>query len=351
MNIQSWIKPEILSQPAYHVKTVDYRIKLNQNESPWDIPLNLKQKISEQINRMPWHRYPELSAQSIREKIAEVNGLAADNIVVGKGSNEVLQAIVTASLNQDSTLCILSPTFAIYRMLGEHLGVKIVTSTSINTFQYNEADLLEKATKANLTILCNPNSPTGAPINPELILTILQSTNGLVVIDEAYFEFYGETSLPLLARYPNLIITRTFSKVFSLGGFRAGYAMMSEKLAEQIQKCMLPFNIDSPTAIAIKTILDYTEQFQGKANQIIQFRERLITDINTLNGFTAYSSATNFFLLKSSVGPKKLFKYLSEQGILIRDVSHYPSCEKYVRVTVGTPQENQELIRTLKKLS
>ena len=350
MKIENWIKPEIISQSAYKVKTLKYKIKLNQNENPFDINEDLKVQITNKLKLSSWNRYPDLTAQNLRKKIARINGLESGNIIVGKGSNEVLQAISVACLERGKSLLTLAPTFSIYQMLAEQHGADLILCLLDENFKLNNMDLIRKAKKANLVILCNPNSPTGKKLNKNNILDVIKSTNGLVVVDEAYFEFCDESCIDLLHGNKNLIITRTFSKIFGLAAFRGGYAMMSSSLAEQIQKCMLPFNMDLPTSIAMSTLLDNPSIINKYTKEIIKLRDKLISDINKIDGFQALPSYTNFFLVKSKIDPKNLFNHLGDRGILIRDVSNYHGCKDFIRVSVGSVSENHELLVAFEEL-
>lgn len=349
--IKSWIKPEVLSQPAYHVESPQHRIKLNQNECPWDWPEELKRKIVERLLSVSWNRYPGLVPEKLKDKLSEIVRVAPNQIVVGKGSNEVLQALATVILRPGDTVCTLAPTFAVYRLLSEQRSAKIVESFLDERFRVDTKDLLEKSRQSRMTILCNPNSPTGTLLPLGLIEEVARESTGVVILDEAYVDFSGVSALPLLESYPNLIITRTFSKAFALAGFRIGYAVMAETLAHEVQKGLLPFNIDLPSLIATEIILENRTLVQGRVKQIIRGRDQLISRLNTLDGVTAWLSHANFFLLETPQGPKKTFEFLLSRGILVRDVSGYLRCENMLRVTVGSPEENKILYQAIKDLT
>ncbi len=348
--LERWIKPEILAQPVYRVKTTKHRIKLNQNENPWDWPQPLKEEVLARLGQAAWNRYPQLIPQVLKEKLAAGLSLSPEQLVLGKGSNEVLQAVLRVALPPGDTLCTLSPTFAIYRLLGEQQMARLVEVPLTADFQVNEKNLLAQSKTARITILCNPNSPTGSLLPIELIDRVARQTTGLVIVDEAYVDFSGVSALPLLEHYPNLIITRTLSKAFALAGFRLGYALMHPQLAAQVQKGLLPFNIDAPAIIAAEVLLDHPEIMAERVRLIIRERDRLIARLNDLPAVTAWQSRANFFLLTTPLGPGETFAQLAERGILVRDVSGYPGCAQVVRVTVGTPDENQALFQAVKEL-
>ena len=348
LSLERWIKPEVLAQPAYEVKTIDYRIKLNQNESPGDWPRDLKAEVLKRLEEAAWNRYPRLIPQRLKEKLAAGLAVSPEQVVIGKGSNEVLQALAHVTLRPADTLCTLSPTFAVYRLLGEQQQALVSTSPLTADFQVDEEDLPARSKEARLTILCNPNSPTGSLLPIELIGRVARQAQGLVVVDEAYVDFSGVSALPLLEQYPNLIITRTFSKAFALAGFRLGYAIMHPQLAQQVQKGLLPFNIDTPSVLAAEVLLDHRDVVRKRAALIIRERDRLIARLGELPGVTVWPSWANFFLLATPLGPEKTFTHLAKTGILVRDVSGYPGCENVVRVTVGTPEENEALYQAVK---
>ncbi len=348
--IEKWIQPDVIKQPPYLVKTSSCQIKLNQNESPWDWPTEIKETISRRILSCGWNRYPELIPIELKEKIGAVCNVSKDRVIIGKGSNEVLQAIFTAVIRPKDSVCTLSPSFAVYKMLAEQKGAQINVSNLSSSFTVDESDLNRKASKSKLTIICNPNSPTGTLLPISVIEDILNNTSGLVVVDEAYVDFSGVTAVGLLTSYPNLIITRTFSKAFALAGFRIGFGLMDKNLATEIQKCLLPFNIDIPSIIALETILDNQELVKNRADQIINERDRLIQELNNIEGIEAHESRSNFFLVKTKLGVGKTFNYLAGKGILIRDVSSYPGLGSYIRITVGKPEENDTLIRAFREM-
>ena len=258
--------------------------------------------------------------------------------------------MTAATLLPGDKVCLLAPTFAVYSILAEQRGAEVLHSRLNQSFNLDEQDLFDKAQNSKLTIIANPNSPTGTLLSLEVIRQLTNVSRGLIVVDEAYVEFSGLTALALLTEYPNLIITRTFSKAFALAGFRIGYAVMDTTLAAEIQKCLLPYNVDQPAVITAEILLDYAGLVAQHAQQIIKERDILIKKLNRLEGVTAWPSASNFFLLETPLGPRKTFNGLMQQGILIRDVSSYPGCENMVRITVGTPAENRSLIKGLKRI-
>lgn len=346
----TWIKPEVLRQPAYTLKEVPYQIKLNQNECPWDWPEEIKEEVLARLRNIPWNRYPALIPQRLKENLASELGVSSTQVVVGKGSNELLQALAMVSLRPGDVLCTLSPTFAIYRQLGERMQAQVAAVPLTQDFQLEPDALLAKCKDARLTILCNPNSPTGTLLPLEAIKLAAQSTSGMVIVDEAYVDFSGVTALSFIHEQPNLVITRTFSKAFALAGFRLGYAVMQPSIAGEIQKGLLPYNVDVPAAIAAEVLLQHKAVIRERVELIVSERKRLINQLAGLPGIQVWDSRANFFLLCTQLGARGTYTALANKGILVRDVSAYPGCENVVRVTVGTPEENDALLAAVEAL-
>ncbi|MBT3180065.1 MAG: histidinol-phosphate transaminase [Candidatus Marinimicrobia bacterium] len=349
--ISNWVQKDVLNQPAYKVKTLPFQIKLNQNESPWDWPIEIKSRISESILSSNWNRYPDLISTDLKLKIAKNNHIDENGIVIGKGSNEILQALFTASIRSNDTIVSISPTFAVYKILAEQKGATIIESKLDSNFDVDLPDLLSKSKHAKLTIICNPNSPTGSLIPINIIEKIVKNTSGLIVVDEAYVDFSNVSAIGLLPTYKNLIVTRTFSKAFAMAGFRIGYGLMHNELASEIQKCLLPFNLDMPSIIALNTLLDYSNIVGDRAEMICNERDRIISELNTFPGFKAIQSHSNFFLVSTDKTPEYVFNYCANKGILIRNISSYEDLERYNRITVGTTDENNTLIQILKEMT
>ena len=348
--INRWVKQEILNQSIYKVNNKNTPIKLNQNESPVDWPIEIRKKILSSFNDYQWNRYPEINGENLRKKLAKKLQLSKSQIVIGKGSNEVIQAITTATLTHGDIVCHLSPTFTIYSLLSQQRGAKIVESKLDSEFNVVLEDLINKSSMAKLTFIANPNSPTGKLLPVEIIKKVAEQTSGLLIVDEAYIDFSGGSALPLLESNDNIIITRTFSKAWSLASFRLGYGIMSDELASEIQKCMLPFNIDSPATLAGHLLLDHADIIKELISSIVKEREKLIIKLNELHDIKAWPSSTNFFMLETPILPSVLFHKLAEDGILVRDISSYPLCKKVLRVTVGTAKENKCFYKTITNL-
>ena len=347
-SILSKVKPEVKAISAYTLREYDYEIKINQNENPYDVPQPLKREILDFALERSWSRYPPFEPDELHKLLAEYTGWNADGILVGNGSNELIQAIFSVFLDKDKTLVLPSPTFTVYRLIGTVLGARLIEVPLKPDYTY-DCDALEESLlhAGDMIVICSPNNPTGTMYPMERLEKLLANTDKPVIIDEAYYEFSNETAVDLLKNNDNLVVFRTFSKAFSLAGLRVGYGLMNTELAGEVNKAKLPYNIDFFSIAAATTLLKNRHILRKRVEEIIEERDRLIPAMNEIEGITAYPSRANFIIFESPFDPKKVFSSLLEDGLLVRDVSSYPMLEKALRVTVSTPSDNKRFIESL----
>lgn len=332
---------------AYHLKPDDVPIKLNQNECPFDWPLEIKQKVADYCLNRPWNRYPTFIPDKLKADLAGYTGLSPNNIIVGNGSNEMLLILLLALTNPHSPIVICQPTFTVYQLLARGLGRDPYPVTLNEDLTYNVKQLAGrlKDLKNPLLILSSPNNPTGNSLSEDQLRYLLDKYQGFLIFDQAYVEFGGYNAIPLLDEYPNLIITRTFSKALGAAGLRLGYMLGNQEIIANINKIKLPYNINffseyvAGLLVSQKTWLTKTCQF------IIEQREQVYKFLTSLPCENIYPSEANFILIRTK-RKDDLFGYLMEQGILVRDVSSYPLLENCLRINIGTEQENREFMNT-----
>ncbi|MCM3901242.1 MAG: aminotransferase class I/II-fold pyridoxal phosphate-dependent enzyme, partial [Pyrinomonadaceae bacterium] len=228
------------------------RTKLNQNENPWDAPLEIKQETLRRINERAWSRYPDFTPQRLHERLAEFSGWNSEGILAGNGSNELIQAVLMVTIGPGKRVLISEPTFALYRQITTVLGGEVVSVPLTAQLTYDSEALLStvKSSQPDLTVVCSPNNPTGCVMETSDLVALLEVSSGLVVVDEAYFEFSGQTAVPLLARHANLIVLRTFSKAMALAGLRVGYLLAHPDLVREVAKAVLPYNLNAVSQTA-----------------------------------------------------------------------------------------------------
>lgn len=348
----SLVKEPVRRQKVYTLPKIDYDIKVNQNENPYDLPEAVKNDILAALGDREWNRYPRLGSEELRGQIAGGLGRTSEELMVGNGSNEVLLAVMNALLQPGRKLVTIEPTFTLYKHYGEILGAEVITVPLSSEFEF-QFDFLKRAVAkldVSLTILCSPNNPTGSVIREDELRDLLEATGGYILVDEAYIDFSEQDFLPLLGDYPNLILTRTFSKAFAFAFGRFGYGIARPGLVEEIYKVLLPYNLSGFTEVAAEVLLQQRPRMQSVVDRIIEQREWLYGELKNLLELEVYPSRANFLLIKPSCDSNWLYRQFLERKILLRDVSYYPGLGNHLRITVGTEQENRRLVRDLTEL-
>ncbi|MCK5737755.1 histidinol-phosphate transaminase, partial [bacterium] len=322
-NPNDFIRKSVLAIEPYTMQERQYRIKLNQNESPYDIPAALKSEILDRFSGMNWNRYPTFTTDELRGKIAAAEGISPDMVLVGNGSNELLQNICSILLGPEQEFLTIQPTFSLYAQLGQIFGARArVLELNVDfTFPVDAIlDTLENH-RIPLQIFCSPNNPTGSTLTLTELSQILDAADGIVVVDEAYHDFSGISAVGLIEKYPNLVVTRTFSKAFGLAGLRLGYCMAQPELTSQIYKAKLPYNLNLFSELAATVLLEHSELVQERVQEMLSQRDWLMRELSALPGTTIFPSRANFFLIQTPLTPDDLFEQVLARGLLLRNVS------------------------------
>ncbi len=344
-------RQQVRKLAGYHLDQPTHRIKLNQNESPYDLPATLKARILGRLAKLPWNRYPSPYADTLREQIAKQVGWKPEGVLLANGSNVLTQALV-ATFAVGGKVLAPDPSFSLYELYGKLFNNKVLKVRLRSDFSLNEERFLSvlKKERPQLTFIPNPNAPTGNLFGAAELKRLVRAASGAIIIDEAYYPFSGETLVPLLKRNPQLMLLRTFSKAFSLGGVRVGYLLGSPKLVQEVRKVLPPFCLNALSAAVTETVLG-SPRYMGKiVREISRERERVYDALADMKGITPFPTDANFILFRATK-PKAIFKGLLKEGILIRDVSDGGPLKNCLRVTVGTPQENRQFIKAMKQLA
>lgn len=344
----SCIRKEVRRLKGYHLEMPSYRVKLNQNESPFDLPESLKKRVLERLASVAWNRYPTPFCDPLRQKIAEREGWVADGVVVTGGSNILIQAVVVTAAVRGKILTV-APGFSLYEIEGSLLGNRVIRLPLRRPdFSFPRENFLKQLKKAKpeIVFLANPNAPTGNLFSEEDLLAVCAKAPGLVVIDEAYYPFSGMTMAGHLRKFPNLIILRTLSKAFSLGGVRLGYLLADPKIAGEIIKVILPFSVGILSQTVGEVVLEDRDYADRVVKEILSERESLYRALKEIRGLDVYPSHTNFILFQSARS-EEIAKKLASEGILIRNVTGR-GLPKALRVSVGTKEENRIFLGALK---
>src|SRR5258706_8535443 len=239
------IKTRVRELRPYSLRPDRARVKLNQNETPWDTPARIKHETLRRVSACAWSRYPNFTPRRLHERLAEFSGWIANGIVAGNGSNELIQALLMVTIGEGKRVLINEPTFALYRQITTVLGGEVI-SLPLNADLNYDVPALRDAVgdlQPEVTIVCSPNNPTGCVLSDDALRLLLKTANGLVVVDEAYHEFADHSVVPLLREHDNLVVLRTFSKALAMAGLGAGYLHSGPELAAEIGKAVLAYKL------------------------------------------------------------------------------------------------------------
>jgi len=346
------IKPAVRAQSAYTLSAPAAGRKLNQNESPWDVPAEVKREVLAAVEQAPWQRYPEFAPPALLAELALHYGWTADGVLVGNGSNELIQATLSVALDSGDVVVAPTPTFSLYRLLTTVLGGRYRPVPLGADFVYDVDALIEAAVRerARVVVLNSPNNPTGSALPEGAVARVLEETGALVVCDEAYQEFGGPTALPLLARSSRLVVLRTFSKALGMAGLRFGLALAHPAVAREIAKGKLPYNVNVVTLTAAAAALRHQAVLEERVGRLIANRERLVGRLGVLPGLTVYPSAANFVLIFAGERLGALVNGAADRGIYVRDRSTEPGCAGCVRVSAGVVEHTKRFIAVMEEV-
>jgi histidinol-phosphate aminotransferase len=341
---------------AYKTETSKAKIKLSSNELPYDLPEWLKKKIREAVSDIPFNRYPDPYAIELREILAERWNVKPENIVLGNGSDELILYLTTAVGEPYEGIVYPIPTFPMYRVCADTLGrpvYEVPLKENLDIDEQKTEEVIENY-KPALMFISYPNNPTGNLFNRDT-LDRLRKKVPLMVSDEAYYDFSGETFLNEALKGENVVVLRTLSKI-GLASLRVGALIAKESIVKELFKVKLPFNVTYPSQVIAKVVLTEGKEFIEEAVQkVISERERLLKELQKMEGVKVFPSKANFFLFKTPFEADTVHKKLLEKGVLVRNVSYLPNLKGCLRVNVGKPEENdifiEQLAEVLKELS
>ncbi len=299
---------------------------------------------------MAWNRYPSYTNLRLVERLSAYLNVPPNHLLVGNGSNELLQTVISVVLSAGKKLLLVTPTFQIYQQLGKVAEAEICQIEFEEDWSFPIEKILRllKEKTIELCILCSPNSPTGSTLNQDDLKQICETARGLILVDEAYHEFSKINYLELQAYHKNLILTRTFSKAMGLAGLRIGYLIADADLIREIHKAKLPYNLNIFSELVASKLLDHQNLLQQNIQKIVSEKERIGQKLFKLKGVTVFPSQANFFMIATSIPAPALFEKLLNLGLLVRDISSYhPRLQNTLRITVGMPAENDALINAL----
>jgi histidinol-phosphate aminotransferase len=345
------IRQDILALHAYHVQPSPGMVKLDAMENPYLIPEAIRGEIARAVAASAINRYPDADAQGLKAKIRAVSGLSADmDVLLGNGSDEIIQLLAMAVAKPGATLLSVEPSFVMYKMISAFTGLNYVGVPLTEDFMLDLPAMLAaiKQHQPALIFLAYPNNPTGNLFAAAEIEQIIKAAKGLVVIDEAYYAFASDSFLPKLGRYANVLVMRTFSKL-GMAGLRLGYLAGTKQWLGQLEKLRLPYNVGVLPQVVAEILLQHHDVLLQQAEQIKQDRawlfERLVGTVDV----HAYPSDANFILFRLPRAAQ-VFEGLKQRGVLIKKLDGaHPALTDCLRVTVGTAEENEQFVRALQE--
>lgn len=343
-NIQT-LKPYSSARDEF---TGDANIFLDANENAFGSPVSFQFDGNTNIQ---FNRYPDPQQTSLKQRISEIKGIPLENIFLGNGSDEAIDLLIRIFCEPGiDNIIILPPTYGMYKVCADinNVGIKEVPLT--NEFQI-DLDALASAIDENTKIIfiCSPNNPTGNSINKNDIEIVLNNFDGIVVIDEAYINYARQkTMLPALTEYPNLVIMQTLSKAWGLAALRLGMAFAGRPVIEYLNKVKYPYNISNASQQLALQALQNLDLVNRWTAETVQQREWLMNELQQFHFVQKiYPSDANFILVQVEAA-KDLYTYLMQAGIIVRDRSNVILCDNCLRITIGTPDENRQLLDSLK---
>ena len=348
MSVTNNIIPSVRALGAYALNATEARVKLNQNESPWDVSDDFKARVLERVQKHDWNRYPDFHPADVLQGLGELHGLSGENVLIGNGSNELIQAIFAGTVGVGTKVAIPVPTFTLYAMMvaanqGELIEVMLKDDLSYDLDAWRK---LADEGEAHL-LLCTPNNPTGSVVSKADLADLAQRTSKLVIVDEAYVHFGEEDLSGLVQSHPNVIVLRTFSKASGLASVRFGYALAAKELVPELNKVKLPYNVGIFGLEVARMAIEDPTVFDASVAPLNKERRRLEDALASMPFDLVLRGMANFVVVRTPRA-KELFDGLYEQGILIRNIGGYPMLANCLRISVGTPAENDELIAALR---
>jgi histidinol-phosphate aminotransferase len=352
MDIKSLIRTEILLHSAYPVENNYYPVRLDANESPFAASEQLREKLASALSEISLNRYPQAGSPELARRFAERLGVGENCVMIGNGSDELIQILSMAVAKPGAEMMIPSPTFAMFSITPVNAGLTVVEIPLDEKFDLDLAKMVERirVCPPALTFLASPNNPTGNRFSYDRMISVIEESPGFVVVDEAYINFSsGRSFVPLIGKYDNLIVLRTLSKV-GFAGARIGILVGNPEVVGELNKVRLPYNFNALSQAAAGFYLDHEETFLKQAENVRAWREELYSEMLSVNGIHPQPSDANFIFFSCDFDSDRIYNGLLERGILIKNFNKPGRTRNFMRATVGTREENVIFVRGLREV-
>lgn len=336
---------------GYHSAQVDVAVRLNTNESPFPPPSAFTEALAEEVAGIDWNRYPDRSATALRTDIGALHGVGPEQVFAANGSNEVLQTLLLTYGGPGRTAAVFEPTYALHSHLARITGTEVVTGRRADDFTLDvgEVERVLTTAKPDVVFLCSPNNPSGRVEARAVVERVVATAPGLVVVDEAYGQFADHSALDFVADDRALVVTRTFSKTWSMAGARLGYLIGPTWLVDELHKVVLPYHLDVFKQIAGRVALRFVDEMEARVATLREERGRLVARLTDLDVDVTPSDA-NFVLFRPrSADADEVWQRLVDRSVLVRNCASWPGLAGCLRVTVGTADENDRFLSALEE--
>ena len=343
------MRDDLRAMEGYHSPQVDVRVRLNTNESPFPPPEAWRTEFAAELAGVDWQRYPDRTARRLREGIAALHGVEPDQVFAANGSNEVLQTVLLTFAGPGRHVATFEPTYQLHAHIARLTGATVVEGERAPDFSLDmdEVRRVVAESSPSVTFLCSPNNPTGTVETEADIREVAALVPGLLVVDEAYGQFADFSAIGMLDDDVPLVVSRTFSKTWSMAGSRLGYLLGPKWLVAELDKVVLPYHLDAAKQIAGRVALRHVAEMEARVHAIVAERQR-ITDVMRSLPIDVFDSGANFVLFRPRrLAGRSVWQGLLERDVLVRDCSSWPRLDDCLRVTVGTPEENDAFLSAL----
>lgn len=349
------VRDDLRALEGYHSPQVDVRVRLNTNESPAEPPAAWRDAFAAELSRVQWHRYPDRAATELRAEIARLHGVEPGQVFAANGSNEVLQTLLLTFAGPGRSVATFEPTYQLHGHIARLTGATVVETERAADFSLDLSAALAAVAEHRpiVTFLCSPNNPTGLVeprANVDAVLQAVVALGGLLVVDEAYGQFADWSALELVHDDTPLVVTRTFSKTWSMAGARLGYLVGPQWVVDELDKVVLPYHLDAAKQIAGRLALRYADEMEQRVAGVVAERDRIARAFDDLP-VDHFPSGANFILFRPRhFAGRQAWQGLVDRSVLVRDCSSWPRLDDCLRITIGTPDENDAFLAALREV-
>jgi histidinol-phosphate aminotransferase len=343
------VRDDLALHPGYHSPQVDVAVRLNTNEAPEPPPAGFRDALADELAGIDWHRYPDRSALALREAIADHHGVSASQVFVANGSNEVLQTLCLTYGGAGRSAATFEPTYALHSHIPRITGTTVVSGQRTEGFalDLDEVRRVLGEHEPTITFLCSPNNPTGMVETEEAVRAVAELAPGLLVVDEAYGQFAPWSALALVDDEAPIVVTRTYSKTWSMAAARLGYLIGPSWLVAELFEVVLPYHLDTFKQAAGRVALRFEAEMQARVATLVEERGRVAAALGDLP-VTTWPSGANFILFRpDGVDGDEVWKRLLDHSVLVRNCATWPGLDGCLRITLGTPTENDRFLAAL----